>query len=75
MASAAIRPAMPIDPSSGVPAPAAALLTLWLDADGRWHASAVLADGERFEFLSPFELARWSRGITQPRPPTDAGLR
>lgn len=62
-------------PPAGHPVPAAALLTLWLDADGRWHASAVMADGERFEFQSPFELARWSRGMTLPRPPTDAGLR
>ena len=59
----------------GAPAQAAALLTLWLDAEGRWHASVVLPDGERFEFLSPFELARWSRGVTARRPPAGTGLR
>ena len=62
-------------PSSPAPMPAAALLTLWLDAEGRWHASVVMPDGERYEFLSPFELARWSRGITRGHPPSDAGLR
>ncbi|MBT9490025.1 MAG: hypothetical protein IV093_21175 [Rubrivivax sp.] len=62
--------------SSPAPAPAAAaLLTLWLDADGRWHASVVMPDGERFEFLSPFELARWSRGVTARRAPSKTGLR
>lgn len=62
---------------SGSPAPAtaAALLTLWLDAAGRWHASVVTPDGERFEFLSPFELARWSRGIMARAPTAETGLR
>lgn len=65
-------------PSSPASAPAAALLTLWLDADGRWHASVVTPDGERLEFLSPFELARWSRSATRPRAstaPAGTGLR
>jgi hypothetical protein len=53
------------------PAPATALLTVWLDADGRWRASVVMNDGERLEFSSPFELARWSRGRADPRPPTE----
>jgi hypothetical protein len=65
---------MPLSPP---PASVAALLTLWLDAEGRWHASVVLPDGERLEFQSPFELARWSRGATHPRaaPPAGMGLR
>lgn len=69
------RTAMPPPPP---PAPATALLTLWLDADGGWRASVVTADGERLEFRSPFELARWSRGRAGPRLPADGrgrGLR
>lgn len=62
-------------PGSPAPAAAAALLTLWLDADGRWHASVVMPDGERYEFLSPFELARWSRGIVTRAPTAGSGLR
>lgn len=57
------------------PAPATALLTLWLDADGSWRASVVTHDGERLEFRSPFELARWSRARARPRPPADPGGR
>lgn len=53
-------------PSSS--AHAASLLTLWIDADGRWHASVVMPDGERVEFQSPFELARWSRVAAVQRP-------
>lgn len=62
-------------PGSPPPVPAAALLTLWVDAEGQWHASVVLPDGERVEFLSPFELARWSRGAMVRRMASDVGLR
>lgn len=62
-------------PSPPPPAPAAALLTLWLDAEGRWHASVVRPDGERLEFLSPFELARWSRVVAASAPTAVGRLR
>ncbi len=59
------------------PVASTALLTLWLDAEGRWHATVVMPDGLRLEFLSPFELARWCRGATRPVVPAtaDTGLR
>lgn len=62
-------------PQPPPPAPATALLTLWLDADGGWRASVVTHDGERLEFRSPFELARWSRGRAELRPPAERGAR
>jgi len=55
--------------------PAAASLTLWLDAEGQWHASVVLPDGEYLEFVSPFELALCSRGVIVERLPSGTRLR
>lgn len=60
--------------------PSSALLTLWQEADGAWRARIVLPDGQRLEFHSPFELARWSRGAARPPAsampdPTRGGLR
>jgi hypothetical protein len=62
-------------PGSLATVPAAALLTLWFDAQGQWHAGVVLPDGLRLEFLSPFELARWSRGAAVRRTASETGLR
>jgi hypothetical protein len=65
-------------PQPSQPAPVTALLTLWHDADGAWHARVVTRDGKRLEFQSPFELARWSCGRAPPgRVPghPDPGLR
>lgn len=58
------------------PPAATALLSLWVDEQGGWHASVVLPDGHRLAFDSPFELARWSRSAVPPgaRPP-GGGLR
>ena len=55
-------------PLPRMPAPSSVMLTLWLDAEGRWHASVVMPNGEHLEFDSPFELARWSRGVAAPSP-------
>lgn len=60
------------------PPPSTALLTLWQDDAGAWHASVVTPDGRRLEFDSPFELARWSRSVVlrpAPADPPARGLR
>lgn len=59
-------PSPPADATGPQRPAASALLTLWLDAQGAWHASVVLADGRRQAFDSPFELARWSRAVAAP---------
>lgn len=71
----AVTTSTPLPPTAPRAEAASALLTLWVDEQGTWHASVVLPDGGRRVFDSPFELARWSRAAVPPLRVPGPGLR
>lgn len=61
--------------SAPLAAPAALLLLVFSDAQGRWRARVIDAQGRQHDFASPFELARWSLRAADPPPASGEGLR
>ena len=61
------------DSGPPLPQPLRLRLTLWRSLDHTWHARAEWPPGQRQDFDSPLELARFMARLPPSSPPTQNG--